>query len=162
MITLHLSLATIIAVLAILALIAVSLGVGLYCLLRAYRLGQFKNAVDESKEEIRKATTEAVKAIKAATASNSEQVLELVEQLQDVREGIRHLAPHDIQDALNRVAKLHAKDMTEKYLDQLKEMATRIELYQLWLRALTGGPRDIDRAAMRVSCVSTHETHSRA
>ena len=52
--------------------------------------------------------------------------------------------------------------MTEKSLDQLKEMATRIELYQLWLRALTGGPRDIDRAAMRVSCVSTHETHSRA
>ena len=141
MLTIHVSLSLIITVLAVVSLIAISFACGLWWLFRTLRLGQFKSAVEDGSSELKRATTSAAKAVQAATAENKELVLELIQQLQTVHEEIRNLAPADIHDALHRVAKLHAKDMTEKYLDQLKEAGARIELYQLWLRAMNGRPK---------------------
>jgi hypothetical protein len=149
MLTIHVSLSLIVVVLAMVSLIAISFACGLWWLFRTLRLGQFKSAVEDGSSELKRATTAAAKAVQAATAENQELVLELIQQLQTVHDGIQNLVPADMRNALHRVAMLHAKDMTEKYLDQLKEAGAKIELYQLWLRAMTGGPSDISCAARR-------------
>ncbi|MBK8158544.1 MAG: hypothetical protein IPK59_07160 [Rhodospirillaceae bacterium] len=149
MFTFQLSLFTILIALAIIAALVASLAFGLWYLFRMLRFGQYKQAVASGTDALKEVTAEAAETVRKATSDNNDAVLELVRQLQTVREGIENLAPADIRTALDRLAKLHAKDMTEGYLDRLKKMKEKIDLYQIWLRALTGGQNELSQAARR-------------
>jgi hypothetical protein len=110
---------------------------------------QYRQAAEANAAALREVTAEAVAAILKATTDNNAAVLELVRQLKSVQDDISNLAPDEVRTALTRVAKLHAKDMTEGYLDKLKASKEKIDLYQLWLKALTGNQSELGQAARR-------------
>lgn len=110
---------------------------------------QYRQSAEANAAALRDVTAESIAAILNATNENNAGVLDLVRQLQAVQDGIANLAPDDVRTALSRVAKLHAKDMTEEYLDKLKISKEKIDLYQIWLKGLTGNQNELGQAARR-------------
>lgn len=147
MFTFHVSLDIVLIALALIVLLVGSLAGGLWWLVRALRECRLGDTVRESARTLKAATTAAAAEVSSATEAHAVGALELVRELRAVQDGISNLAPASIRDALSRVAKLHAKEMTEEYRRTAQDALQTVANYQLWLRGLTGGPGELSRAA---------------
>lgn len=69
--------------------------------------------------------------------------------LRAAAERFRDLTPATVQKALERKVELAAEEKAKHYKSVADAAALEIDLYRLWIRALTGGSNDLSKAAQR-------------
>jgi hypothetical protein len=76
-------------------------------------------------------------------------VRSLENDLRLAAERFRDLTPAGVQRALDRKVDIAAEEKAKQYKSAVDAAALEIELYRLWLRALTGGGTDLSKAAQK-------------
>lgn len=76
-----------------------------------------------------------------------ERILTLEKRLHESAQTFRNLTPATVEAALEKKVHLVAEELVAKYREEARIAQDAFRIYKLWLRALLGGPTDVQKAA---------------